>query len=50
MRYYFIAFLIWIIKILLWISLIGIPVERYMSDKYSAFSEPFYWAYASDRF
>ena len=44
MRYYFLALLIWITKIVLWLTIIGIPVERYLADNYSMFNAPFFYA------
>lgn len=41
MRYYFLALLVWLIKILLWISIIGIAIERYLSDNNCWFEKPF---------
>lgn len=41
MRYYFLALLVWLIKILLWISIIGIAIERYLSDNNRWFDTPF---------
>ena len=41
MKYFYLALLIWFIKILLFISIIGIPLERYLSYNYSYFCYPF---------
>lgn len=46
MRYYYFAFVIWVCKILLWVSIIGIPIERFLywhsSDYwYMPFTEAF---------
>lgn len=41
MIYYFIALFVWKIKIILWLSILGIPIERYLSDKVDFFSRPF---------
>lgn len=45
MKYYFLAFIFWIIKIILWISIIGIPIERYLADRIGWFYKPFAEAY-----
>lgn len=44
MKYYFLALLIWIAKILLWISIIGITIERYLSMITDWFDAPFFKA------
>lgn len=41
MIYYFLALLIWLVKILLWVSVIGIPIERYVSFHTDWFDCPF---------
>lgn len=41
MKYYFIAFGIWILKILMCATIILIPVERYLSSNYAYWCLPF---------
>lgn len=41
MKYYFIAFGIWILKILMWATIILIPVERYLTDRFHYWYMPF---------
>lgn len=41
---YYSAFLIWILKIIFWLSIILIPIERLLSDDYNCWREPFYEA------
>ena len=41
MKYYYLAFIIWISKILLWISIIGIPIDLYLTNNTNWFDEPF---------
>lgn len=41
MKYYYLAFIIWIAKILLWISIIGIPTDMYLTNNTNWFDKPF---------
>lgn len=41
---YYVAFLMWIVKIILWISIILIPIERLLSDDYDEWKSPFKYA------
>ena len=42
--FYYLAFIIWILKIMLFITIIGIPIERILSDHFDLWGEPFNWA------
>lgn len=41
MKYYYIALGIWILKILMWVTIILIPVERYLKDRFDYWHKPF---------
>ena len=49
MKYYFLALLVWIAKIALWITIIGIPIERYLAYETEWFYNPFYKASYENR-
>lgn len=44
MKWFGLAFIIWIAKIIMWISIIGIPFERYLSSITNWFDCPFLYA------
>lgn len=41
MKWYYLALLIWILKIILWVSILGIPIEIYISNNSEWFEKPF---------
>lgn len=41
MRYYFLAFVIWILEIVMFATIILIPVAMYLRDSYVWFDAPF---------
>lgn len=41
--FYYIALLTWIAKIIMWVTIILIPVERHLSETYEAWRKPFYY-------
>lgn len=41
MRWYYLALLTWIFKIILFVSIVGIPIEIYLSDSSDWFEKPF---------
>lgn len=45
MKWYYLALLTWILKIILWVSIVGIPMEIYLRDNYEWFEDPFYEAF-----
>ena len=50
MIYYFLALLVWIAKILLWVTIIGIPIERYLAYETEWFECPFSYAAYESRY
>ena len=47
MIWYYLAFLTWILEIILFISIIGIPVVLYLRDNNDWFAQPFAEAYCN---
>ena len=45
MRWYFLAFIIWIVIIVLCLTIIGIPIVVYLKDRSQWFDAPFDTAY-----
>lgn len=41
MKFYFLAFLIWILEIVMFASIVLIPVVMYLRDNYDWFERPF---------
>ena len=50
MKYYYVAFLMLIVRVILIISIIGIPIERYLCDNFEPFEDPFDWAWWKKEF
>ena len=46
MRFYFLAFIVWVCIIVLWISIIGIPICVYLCHHNNWFDAPFDKAYS----
>lgn len=48
MKWFYLAFLIWIVEILLFVSIIAIPLCMWLRDSYLSFGNPFWWAGEKD--
>ena len=48
MKYYFLAFMIWIVLIILCLTIIRIPIAIYLKSHFDWFDAPFEMAYEYD--
>jgi hypothetical protein len=44
MKWFYLAFLIWIFEIILFVSIIALPLCFWLRNNYLSFSSPFWWA------